>query len=89
MPVKQTTCWIPECDECKNTHENGDGITLHYDSREEALGEAEGYDWVELTDGRLVCDDCVAKLLAAGVIVENEDASKNDDPPYLLAPKEN
>lgn len=89
MPMKMVTCWIPECDLCRNTHESVDGVTLHYDSRAEALGEAEGYDWAELTDGRLVCDDCVAKLLAAGVIVENEDASRSDDPRYLLVTKEN
>jgi hypothetical protein len=81
--IKQHGCFTAHCDDCGNSYENGDGVTLHYDSAEEAIDEAEGNDWVMLSDGRLVCYGCVSDLIARSVI-ERNDSDDPDAPAYRL-----
>lgn len=83
MTIKQHTCFTVHCDECNDAYGNGDGVTLHYDSAAEALSEAEGYDWVELPNGRLACDSCIYRMEKAGTIVACEDDAH--DHPFCLA----
>lgn len=73
MNITQHTCFTANCDECKDSYENGDCVTLHYESADEAIDEAEDCDWVSLSDGRLICDRCIKDLVARGEVERCED----------------
>jgi hypothetical protein len=73
MPIRQHTCYVAVCDECKNDYENVDMWTPHFDSAGEAMDEAEGNDWAHLADGSVFCDCCIPDLVARGVIEKCED----------------
>lgn len=71
--IQQHTCFTAHCDECKNAHESDEFILLHYDSAEQAVSEAEGCDWVSLSDGRLICDRCIRDLITRGKVEKCQD----------------
>ena len=74
MPIRQHTCHVAVCDECKNDYENGE-YTPHSESAEAAMSEAGDRDWVQLADGAVYCDRCIPVLVARGVIEEDDDVS--------------
>jgi hypothetical protein len=84
--IKQHSCFTAHCDDCGNSYENGDGVTLHYDSAEEAIDEAEGNDWANLSDGRLVCYGCVSDLIKRSVIERDDSDDLDTDIAYLIRP---
>jgi hypothetical protein len=75
MPIRQHTCYVAVCDECKNDYENVDMWTPHFDSAGEAMDEVEADGWVQLADGSVFCDCCIPDLVARGVIEEDDDVS--------------
>ena len=74
MTIRQHTCYVAVCDECKNDYENGE-YTPYFDSPGEAMDEAGSSDWVQLADGAVFCNRCIPVLVARGVIEEDDDVS--------------
>lgn len=75
MPIRQHTCYVAVCDECKSDIENVDMWTPHFDSAADAMSDARDGDWTQLADGSVFCPGCVDDLIKQGVIEETE----NDD----------
>lgn len=50
-------CVIITCDGCKEPLQNGDGITLHWDTEAEAEGWLAEYEWVQ-RPGMMLCPEC-------------------------------
>lgn len=71
--IRESRCFSPVCDVCKSPFENYEGMQVHFDSPEEAVSEASGADWVQLSDGRLVCENDISDLVERGEIEEDED----------------
>lgn len=68
MAIYATTCYAAKCDFCDRTYApSGDSDEVHYQSEEEALGNARDSDWEKLIAGvhiaeeggdKLACEDC-------------------------------
>jgi hypothetical protein len=58
VQAKAKVCWEPLCDNCGDGDNVEYGGAFHYESREEALKEVLGNDWVE-QDGILLCANCI------------------------------
>ncbi|MDI5965818.1 hypothetical protein [Streptantibioticus silvisoli] len=83
MSTTQHTCYSVACDRCKNVNDFEHDFTPHFPSAAEAIDEAESCGWVLLADGRLLCEDCIKALLAAGEI-ERNNSDDDDAPPYRM-----
>jgi len=50
MSIQTATCYWLVCDTCGDGMENGDGTTIHHDSREDARAELVDEDWTVWED---------------------------------------
>jgi hypothetical protein len=61
MGVHKQECFTVVCDACETALgvARSPDITQHFDTRLDATDEAAQEGWVELTDGRVLCDGCM------------------------------
>lgn len=74
MAIQTATCYWLVCDTCGDGMENGDGTTIHYSSREEALGELADEDWTVWEDYQWCWrEDCVPLCICGHRFNEHDD----------------
>jgi hypothetical protein len=56
MAFRRASCVIAVCDLC-GTSVVGDGFSPHLDTEAEAVDYVLTYEWQQLDDGRLICED--------------------------------
>jgi len=65
MSTRRTTCYVATCDGCRlDFDESGpQGVTLHFDTENDALGAAVADGWQITEAGLLLCRLCLARRL--------------------------
>ena len=58
MAIVQVECFLAECDGCGNTDGEDDNCPWHFQTVEETVVND---GWQVMDDGRVLCDECVAK----------------------------